>query len=150
MKIATAADFNGTRWTTSALMLQVPSSLSYLLPAGAVMRLFKRHNGTQGVNVTSGPSTLDIAASRTGDRIWLHVASLDYERSTEATLAVEGMAVRGGRVFEIAPEDPRQSINETNPEVFKPKEQILPRSDVIKWRFPARSVSAVELEIRMA
>src|SRR5437899_11960502 len=64
VKIATAADFNGTRWTSNALIHQVPGAVSYLLPAGAVMRLFKRHNGAQGVTVKSAPSNLDIAASR--------------------------------------------------------------------------------------
>jgi len=45
VKIAHDADFNGTRWTTNALIHQMPAGMSYLLPAGAVARLFKRHNG---------------------------------------------------------------------------------------------------------
>src|SRR5205823_65663 len=49
VKIATAADFCGSRWTTNALMLQVPGGISYLLPAGAVMRLFRKHNGPRAV-----------------------------------------------------------------------------------------------------
>src|SRR5438876_11754481 len=39
VKIATAADFNGTRWTSNALIHQMPAGISYLLPSGAVMRL---------------------------------------------------------------------------------------------------------------
>jgi hypothetical protein len=30
--------------------------------------------------------------------------------------------------------------------VFKPREIALPNAEVMKWRFPARSVSVVELE----
>ena len=148
VKICTAADFNGTRWTTSALILQTPSGPCYLLPAGRVMGLFKAHNGKQGVNVKSAPARLDVAASRTGNKIFLHVANLDYSRSVEAGFAVSGMVVAGGEVFEIAPEKPRQEISHRNPEVFNPREREIPSGNVLRWRFPARSVSAVELECR--
>src|SRR6266446_2345755 len=150
VKIATTADFNGTRWTTNALIHQMPAGVSYLLPAGAVARLFKRHNGAQGVSVKSSPAALDIAASRTEDRIFLHVANLDYRSATEATFAVKGMVLTGGRVLEIAPENPRQEISPLNPEVFKPTERLLPSAEIVKWRFPARSVSVVELDCRAA
>jgi alpha-N-arabinofuranosidase len=145
VKIATAADFNGTRWTTNALIHQVPGAVSYLLPAGAIMRLFKRHNGARGVTVKSAPSNLDIAASLTGERLFLHIANMNYSGATEATFAVEGLNLSGGRVWEISPENPRQEISALNPEVFTPRETALPQGRVLKWRFPARSVSAVEL-----
>lgn len=146
VKIATNADFCGNRWTVNTLMLQVPGGVSYLMPVGAVVRLFKRHNGNQGVAVKSAPSNLDVAASRAGDKFFLHVANMDYSRATEATFAVEGMAVAGGRVFQIAPESPRQDVNENHPDAFKPEEHALPRGEGFRWRFPARSVCAVELE----
>jgi alpha-L-arabinofuranosidase len=146
VKISTAADFNGTRWTTNALMHQVPGGVSYLLPAGTVMRFFKRHNGTQGVTVKSAPSSLDIAASRTGDKIFLHVANMNYSGTTEASFAVDGFVATGGRVLEISPENPRQEISAINPNVFQPREHALPKGEAMKWRFPARSVSVVELD----
>ena len=146
VKIATAADFNGTRWTNCALLHQVPGGLSYLTPAGAVARLFKRHNGKEGVGLTSAPSSLDVAASRSAGKIFLHVANQDFSRSTEATLAIKGMAATGGRVFEIAPESARQEVSPLNADVFKPREHALAATDVLKWRFPARSVSVVELD----
>jgi alpha-L-arabinofuranosidase len=148
VKIATAADFNGTRWTSNALIHQVPRGLSYLLPAGAVMRLFKRHNGEQSVTVKSAPASLDIAASRTGDRVILHVANMNYSGSTEAAFAVTGLKVIAGRVWGISPENARQEISPLNPDVFAGQEQALPERETLKWRFPARSVSAVELVCR--
>jgi hypothetical protein len=150
VKISTAADFNGNRWTTNAIIHQVPSGVSYLLPVGAVMRLFKRHNGTQGVTVKSAPSSLDIAASREGNKLFLHVANMNYNGATEATFAVDGFVAKSGRVIEIAPENPRQEISPLNPDVFKPREHVLPAGDSLKWRFPARSVSAVELDCQSA
>jgi hypothetical protein len=60
------------------------------------------------------------------------------------------MVVTGGRVLEIAPENPRQEISPLNPDVFKPIERPLNRAESISYRFPARSVSVVELECRAA
>jgi hypothetical protein len=55
------------------------------------------------------------------------------------------MAITGARVFEIAPEKARQEISPRNPDVFDAREKVVPVADVFTWRFPARSVSAVEL-----
>jgi alpha-N-arabinofuranosidase len=48
VRIATIADFNGTRWTNCAVIHQVPGGISYLTPAGAVARLFKPVKGEHG------------------------------------------------------------------------------------------------------
>ena len=114
------------------------------------MRLFKNHNGTQGATVNSAPASLDVCASRTGDKLFLHVANKNFSGDTEATFAVNGFVVTGGRVLEISPENPRQEISPLNPNVFKPRETALAGGDAVKWRFPARSVSVVELECRAA
>jgi alpha-L-arabinofuranosidase len=150
IKICTIADFEGNRWTVNAVMLQTPGRVSYLMPAGSVARLFKKHGGRQGVAVKSAPSGLDIAASRTGDKVYLHVASLEYRKAVEASFTVDGMAIAGGRVFEIAPEDLRQYVNVEQPDVFRPREAALPPGPVPRWRFPAGSVTAVELDVRQA
>jgi alpha-L-arabinofuranosidase len=150
VKIATTADFNGTRWTTNALIHQVPGGVSYLLPAGAVARLFKRHNGNEAVTVESLPADLDIAASRTGNKVFLHAANMNYASTIEARFVVKDMAIVGGRVMEIAPENPRQEISPLNPDVFKPAEYPLVAGREIKRRFPARSVSVIELDCRTA
>ena len=141
---------NGNRWTTNAVIHQTPSGVSYLLPAGAIARLFKRHNGTHGIDLKSAPNDLDIAASRTGNTVFLHVANMNYTGAIEASFAVDGMQVTGGRVLEISPQNPRQEISPLNPDVFKPVVHSLQNGDRISYRFPARSVSVVELECRSA
>ena len=147
VKIATAADFQGNRWTNNAVMLQTPRGVTYMMPVASIARLFKRHNGTQGIELKSAPSNLDVAASRSQGKIFLHVANLEYKRSVEATFAVAGMKITGGRVHEIAPADLRQYVSQDQPDVFKPREVALPPGPDPKWRFPAGSVSAVELHI---
>lgn len=95
----------------------------------------------------SGPASLDIAASREGNKLFLHVGNMNYSGATEASFALDGFVVTGGRVLEIALEHPRQEIGPINPDVFKPREHTLAKSNVFKWRF---SVSAVELECNPA
>lgn len=145
--IATAADFNGTRWTVVAVRTQVPRGVSHLTPVGSVTRLFKRHNGREAVAVTSAPADLDVAASATGDTVFLHVANLRYADGVDAAFAVEGRAILGGRVLEIAPDDPRRAVSQDEPDVFAPGERALPAGPRIEWRFPATSVSVVELRL---
>ena len=147
VKIATAADFQGNRWTVNAVMLQTPRGVSYPLPAGSIARLFKRHNGKQGIGVTTAPAGLDIAASRTGDKVYLHVANLEYRKAVEASFAVKGKVITGGRVVAIAPDDLRQYVGLDQPDIFKPRETALAVGPAPRWSFPAGSVSVVELEL---
>lgn len=145
VKIATNADFEGTRWASNAVMIS--GRLTYMMPVASVMRLFKRVNGKQAVTVKSCPGALDIAASRTGDRVFLHVANMDYYRPVEASFSVQGRAIRGGAVHEIAPDDPMETVCEATPDVFAPVRKTIPAAPILKWSFPARSVSAVEIEL---
>ena len=144
VQIATAADFNGTRWTVMAVQTPVPRGKTFLMPVASIARLFKRHNGEQGIAVKRGPTSLDIAASRTANRVFLHVLNLDCSRAVEVSFAVAGANVTGGRVFEIAPRDLRAYVSEDQPDMFQPVEKELTAA----WHFPAASVSAVELVLK--
>ncbi len=146
VRLCTGADFNGTRWTTNAVMHEVPTGRSFLLPAGAVARLFKQHQGRQGVAVAAAPERLDVAASRTGNVVYLHVANMDYRHAVAARFAVAGMRIAGGTVYTIAPENPRATVTSLDPDVFAPQEHQFAPDDAYAWRFPARSVSAVALQ----
>jgi len=148
LDIATAADFNGTRWTVAAVRLQVPRGVSYLTPAGSVMRLFGRHVGEHAVAVDRAPPDLDIAASRARNRIYLHVACTRYQGSVRAAFEAEGSRIAAGRVIEIAPGDLRQAVSQDEPDVFAPKEHAIGvAGGTPAWWFPAGSVSVVELDL---
>lgn len=146
VKIATNADFEGTRWASNALFIS--GSLCYLSVNGAVQRLFKKVNGKQGVAVATHPRDLDIAASRAGNKLYLHVANTNFSKSVDASFSVPGMAIVSGKVHEIAPEDPLEVVFETAPNVFAAREKEIPAGAAVKWSFPARSVSAMEFEIK--
>ncbi len=147
VKICTGADFCGTRWTVNAVMMPVPRGKSFLLPIGSIMKLFKKNSGTHGISILGGPSGLDIAATRAVSKIFLHVLNMNFRDSVKATFKVRGASIKGGKVHAIAPENPRAYVNQNQPDVFDPQIITLKTQEKMGWIFPARSVSAVELDI---
>jgi alpha-L-arabinofuranosidase len=148
VKICTGADFCGTRWTVNAVMMPVPRGESFLLPVGSIMKLYKKFKGRNGVGVDSVPGDLDVAATRTGDRFYLHVLNTSYTRSVKASLAVRGMTIVKAQIHEIAPPDPLEYVNQNRPDVFTPSTKAVPPDDPLTWTFPPTSVSVAELEVK--
>jgi alpha-L-arabinofuranosidase len=145
IRICTGADFCGNRWTVNSVMMPVPRGESYLLPIGTLMRLFNRHKGTHGISITSTPDGLDIAASRQDNRLCLQVLNTHFSQDVKADFAIAGFTASEGKVYEIAPEDPRAYVDSTRPHAFDPEEKTLPKGANPSWTFPARSVSVVEI-----
>jgi len=147
LKIATAADFCGTRWQNNAVMIPVPkgSGRAYLQPVARVMQLYRHHSGTHATKVNRTPEGLDVVASRRDNTLFLHVANTQRAKSVTAAVQVAGSTIRQGRVFEIA-EDSTVEVSYLNSsDVMKTVEK--PMSDGAVWEFPAASVSVLELEI---
>ena len=147
LKIATAADFCGTRWQNNAVMIPVPkgSGRAYLQPVARVMQLYRHHVGTHAIKVGGVPALLDVVASRRDNTVFLHVANTQRTTSVTTALQVAGSTIRQGRVFEIA-EDPTVELSYLNSgDVMKTVEKPLSAGGV--WEFPAASVSVLELEI---
>ncbi len=147
LKIATLADFCGTRWQVNAVMIPVPRGKAFLMPVALVMRLYRHHSGEQSVGVPQAPDGLDVTASRTSDRLYLHVVNTRRDRSAEARLAVDGMKIASGRVFEMTG-DPEYEVIRAEPHGIATVEKPLPAGAT--WTFPAASVSAVELDVEKA
>lgn len=145
VRISTCADFNGSRWTVSAVMLPVPRGNSFLTPAGSVARLFRKVNGTHGASVLRVPSGVDVAASISGNKAFLHLANLQWNRPAQIAVVVEGRQIAGGRAWTIAPQDVRESVSPQNPDAFVPVESALPADG--KWSLPPAGVAAVELDL---
>jgi len=147
LKIATLADFCGTRWQVNAVMIPVPGGKSYMMPVALVMSLYRRHTGDRAVDVSSMPGDLDVTSSRSGERIYLHVINTNRDRSVSARLTVDGMKILSGRIFELAA-DPEFEVIQTQSNEIMPKEKSLPEN--YRWNFPPASVSAVELDVQKA
>jgi len=147
LKIATAADFCGTRWQNNAVIIPMPkgNNRAYLQPVARVMQLYRRHIGSHAIKMTAAPDGLDVVASRRADTLYLHVANTRRTRSVTATIQAGEHAIRSGRVFEITA-DPAVELSYLNSgEVMKTVEKPFTRDGA--WEFPAASVSALELEI---
>jgi alpha-N-arabinofuranosidase len=147
LKIATAADFCGTRWQNNAVIIPTPrgNNRAYLQPVARVMQLYRHHVGTHAVQVIGAPEGLDVVASRRGDTAYLHVANTYRTRSVTAAIQIGDRAPRSGRVFEIAA-DPAVEVSYLNAaDVMKTVAKPLAATGV--WEFPAASVSALELAI---
>ena len=145
VKIATAADFNGARWTVNAVMMPEPRGNSFLLPVGHLMKWFNREKGSHGLSLGQSPGDLDISASRTGNTIYLHVLNKRFDQSVVSDIVIPGVKITGGTVFEMAPQDRMIHIDQTVPDLFHPVEKQITSGD--RWTFPAASVSIVRLTV---
>ena len=145
LKIATAADFCGTRWQVNAVMIPVPGGKSFMMPVALVMSLYRHHTGEKAVKVVETPGDLDVTASRTGDRFYFHVINTHRRRDVKVELNVTGTQIDSGRVYTLVA-DPEAEVIETQPDVVALRETQLPADG--RFTFPAASVSAVEVEAR--
>jgi alpha-L-arabinofuranosidase len=145
LKIATAADFCGTRWQVNALMIPVPHGDSYLMPVARVMKLYGRHIGRHALDVKGTPADLDVVASRTDDTVYLHVVNTNRTSSVKATLELNEAAVMRATAFEIADEPMIELSNLNSGAVMQEVKKTLELSGA--WTFPAASVTAVEVEL---
>jgi alpha-L-arabinofuranosidase len=147
LKIATAADFCGTRWQNNAVIIPTPkgNNRAYLQPVARVMQLYRHHIGSHAIAVGAQPDGLDVVASRRGNTVYLHVANTRRTRAVKTTIRLAGQVIQTGRVFEIA-EDPAVEVSYLNDADVMQVRQKPFASDGV-WEFPAASVSALELEI---
>src|ERR671937_1280457 len=115
LRIATAADFCGTRWQNNAVIIPTPKGnhRAYLQPVARVMQLYRHHIGSHAIKVTGAPAALDVVASRRGDTVYLHVANTHRTRAITASIQIGGRSPRSGRVFEIAA-DPAVEVSYLN------------------------------------
>jgi hypothetical protein len=148
LKIATAADFCGTRWQVNAVMIPVPHGHAYLMPVARVMKLYRQHIGTHAVEVARCPADLDIVASRSEETLFLHVVNTNRTRSAVAELQLPNAAFAGVTGHQIV-DDPMTEVSELNSaDVMQITQTKLPSSG--KWSFPAASVTVIEIKLDVA
>ena len=147
LRIATAADFCGTRWQNNAVIIPTPrgNNRAYLQPVARVMQLYRHHIGSHAVKVAGAPHTLDVVASRRDATVYLHVVNTQRASAISVAIRIGGAAPRSGRVFEIAA-DPAVEVSYLNAgDVMKTVTKPFATNGV--WEFPAASVSVLELTL---
>ena len=145
LRIATFADFGGTRWTVNAVMIPMPpgSGRCYLMPVAQVMALYRRHEGAHALRVSQAPGHLDVTASRTGNRVCLHMANPSAHSAAWAEPHLPGYTIQSARVFELVG-DPFAEVQPEEPSPWGPVERALPLE---RWTIPPGAVWAVEIEL---
>lgn len=142
LKIATMADFCGTRWQVNAVMIPVPNGEAFLMPAAKIMHLYRHHTGDSFVNVTGMPADLDVTASRKDNTIFLHVANTNRTKPINSFFSVADKKMASGKAFEIAA-DPSFEILSAKNDPLQPKERSVDLN--VPFTFAPASVTAIEL-----
>jgi alpha-L-arabinofuranosidase len=144
LKIATLADFCGTRWQVNAVMIPVPDGHSFLMPVARIMSLYRKHSGQHFLKVNNSNTDLDITASRTDNTIYLHVVNTNRLKAVEMDINIKGLQPRSCKVYEISA-DPQFEIMSAKNDPLIPKERRVQPD--LPITFPPASVSAVELTV---
>lgn len=144
LKIATLADFCGTRWQVNAIMIPVPNGKSFMMPVAKIMSLYRHHTGKEYLEVSNTPEGLDITASRTGNTIYLHVVNINRNSAIKTSVNIDGMSIQSGKAFQLCT-DPEFEIMSYSNDPIVSKEKVLTPNELIE--FPAASVTVLELVI---
>ena len=144
LKIATLADFCGTRWQVNAIMIPVPRGDSFMMPVAKIMSLYRKYTGNKYLEVSNVPDGLDITASRTDNIIYLHVVNINRARSVSMKLNINNLTIKSAKAFELSTNPEFEILSAANDPLI-PKERLLSIAEPIV--FPAASVTAVELSV---
>ncbi|MBE6689542.1 MAG: hypothetical protein E7588_09785 [Ruminococcaceae bacterium] len=145
MEIATLADFMGNVWQCNALIIQTPmieKNDCYLQPVGEVMRLFCAHKGEKALDISCN-SAVDITASKTGNKVFLHMANTSMTSTAEIKLDLGSQSIKNAVMYSITA-DPATEITPANLGCFKETVTQISGDTII---LPKAAVAAVEIEI---
>lgn len=145
LKIATMADFCGTRWQVNAVMIPVPSSEVFMMPVAKIMHLYRHHTGKSFINLKGMPDELDVTASRTDNTIFLHVINTSRTKTVSSNFQINNMSFSTGKAFELST-DPSFEIMSASNNRLQPRER--PISPATPFTFSSASVTVIELSIK--
>ena len=145
LKIATMADFCGTRWQVNAVMIPVPSGEVFMMPVAKIMHLYRHHTGKSFINLKGIPDELDVTASRTDNTIFLHVINTSRTKTVSSNFQLDNMSFTTGKAFELST-DPSFEIMSASNDPLQPRER--PVSPATPFTFSPASVTVIELSIQ--
>ena len=146
LDIATMADFFGNVWQVNALMIPTPihSFDPYLQPVGAVMKLYGKYVGKKALSVTYS-GDVDATATRTSNKIYIHVANTSMTEAQKITLDFGEMNYRVARVkMHCISASPETEITPNNTDVFDAVTTTVNKNDIT---LPAAAVAAFEITL---
>ncbi len=142
LKIATMADFCGTRWQVNAVMIPVPTGEAFMMPVAKIMHLYRHHTGKSFIQVKGMPQDLDVTASSTGNTIFLHVVNTNRTKAINSFFKINNKTFSSGKAFELSG-DPSFEIMSASEDPLVIKERSV--SFDTPFTFSPSSVTAIEL-----
>lgn len=145
LKIATAADFAGTRWNVNAIIMGTHPDRTFLMPVARVMRQYRRFLGEKAVAVTHVPDAIDAVASRTGNTIYVNLVNTKRNQAITLDLVIEGVQISSARGTLIV-DDPTAEVSSLNSQaVMQSREVQLDSGNAIN--LPAAGVLSLAIEV---
>ena len=140
--IATMADFFGNVWQVNAILLagRKKQMIAYFQPVATVMHLFGKYQGEQAIDVDI--PGVDAVGSRTGKKLYLHLANTDMYGEKTISLDVDA-PIKAVKMYGVS-ENILTEITPSNADVFAVKE--LPVSGTT-LTLPKAAVAAVEITL---
>ncbi len=145
LKIATAADFCGTRCNVNAILLGTHPDRVFLMPVALVMRQFRQHLGTHSLQLGPIPAGIDAVASRTENQVFVNLVNTRFDESLAIDLNIHQGKINSGRGVVIA-ESPTTEISSLNClEVMQTRDVSWPSDG--RLTLPPASVTSLRLDV---
>ena len=147
-KVATLADFFGTRWTVNAVMLGGPNQSVYLMPAGRIAQFFRQYSGAQGIDIPASTGSLELSASRNDKELFVHVVNTDLHDDCALEVTVGQDDIAAARLLEIAPGDLSAYVDHQHVDTFAATEHDLtPTGNCVDVKIAAASVAVLVITL---
>ena len=114
------------------------------MPVAEVMRLYRYHTGEQFVRTTTTPDGLDMTASRTANKVFLHVVNTKRHQAIPADIALGPFIAKSATAYEIAGDPEFEVTGFQRERRLEPKEKLVEIAK--RYTFPAASVTAMEID----
>lgn len=145
LKIATAADFAGTRWNVNAIIMGTHPERTFLMPVALIMRQYRQFLGEKAVSVVKVPNTIDSVASRTGNTIFLNLVNTERNQPISVNITIQGMKIASAR-GRLTVDDPTTEISSLNcEEVMQSQKVELKPGKAVD--LPAAGVLSLAIEV---
>jgi len=141
--IATMADFFGNVWQVNAILMTQRCEKAYFQPVATVMSLFSHHQGEKYLDIDYS-GNIDCTASKTENKVYLHIANTSFTESEEIKLDFGGREIEDIKLYGVS-ENILTEITPVNMEVFDIKEFPTEKNGFI---LPKAAVAAAEIMLK--
>lgn len=105
-------------------MIPVPTGEAFMMPVAKIMHLYRHPTGKSFIITKGMPDELDVTASSTDNKIFLHVVNTNRIKAINSFFKIDNIAFSSGKAFELST-DPSFEIMSASNESLQPKKRLL-------------------------